>query len=386
MLTETDREELVSRGYSRRQLGRVAAALGGGALAAAFGGSAALAQSMAARGVPGAVRIGANECWTGPFPVAAAAAAEAITQGNRYDATDLRGALIATVAKVEGLPEDHILAWPGSGDPLARSVVSFCSPTRGLVTADPTFEAAWRVAAWLDTPLAKAPLTAGQGSTGRALLAANPNAGLYYVCSPNNPTGTVTPLAEIEWLVANKPTDSVVLVDEAYIHFADVPSAIRLAATRRDVIVMRTFSKLFGMAGMRLGLTFAHPDLHKRMMRYDGMQVTGTLPVTAMACGAAAYPRTDLIRERRAQMIAAREETLDHLRRRGVAFHGGSQANMFMLDWRTKDAATMQKALMDRKVQIGRSWPIWPSVSRVTVGSGAEMAAFRTALDGVLAA
>jgi histidinol-phosphate aminotransferase len=384
MIEHEAREDLLERGYSRRQLGRIAALIGGGAALTQIAGPA-LAQSNAARGVIGAVRIGANECWTGPFPEAAAAAARIVAQGNRYDPDDQRGHLVKTVSTIEGVPEDRILPWPGSGDPLVRTVISFCSPTRGLVTADPTFESVWRAATWLEAPLAKVPMAPGEGANVRRMLAANPSAGMYYVCTPNNPTGTVTPLADIEWLVANKPADAVVLVDEAYIHFSEQPSAARLAATRDDVIVMRTFSKLFGMAGMRLGLTFAAPALHERMMRYDGFQVTGTLPMTAVACGAAAYPLAAAIRARREEMIATRTATVAHLRRRGLTVHPNSQANMIMIDWKTKPAAAMQEALLAEKVQIGRSWPIWPNVSRVTIGSAQEMRTFGAAVDKVLA-
>ncbi|RDE06994.1 pyridoxal phosphate-dependent aminotransferase [Sphingomonas aracearum] len=384
MIEADAREDLLVRGYSRRQLGRIAALIGGGAMLAPLA-DAAQAQSNAARGVAGAVQIGANECWTGPFPEAAAAAAQILAQGNRYDPGDHRGALLKTVAAVEQVPEERILAWPGSGDPLVRSVISFCSPTRGLVTADPTFESAWRAATWLGAPLAKVPMQPGKGADVRAMLRANPDAGLYYICTPNNPTGTVTPIADIAWLLANKPAQSVVLVDEAYLHFSDAPSALPLAAARGDVVVMRTFSKLFGMAGMRLGLTFAHPDLHKKMMRYDGQQVTGTLPMTAVACGNAAYPMADAIRARRAEMIAVREATVARLARHDLRVHPNSQANMIMVDWKTRKAAEMQAALLARKVQIGRSWPIWPTVSRVTIGSVADMRAFNDAVDAVLA-
>lgn len=383
MLDRELTEQLLDRGYSRRSLGRIAALIGGGTALSSLLGTAASAQSQAARGVAGAVQIGANECWTGPFPVAAQAAADIIARGNRYDPADERGKLVRTVAAVEKIPEDRVVTWPGSGDPLVRSVISFCSPTKGLVTADPTFESVWRAAAWLEAPVAKVPLAPGGGTSARAMLAANPAAGLYYICSPNNPTGTVTPLAEVEWLVANKPADSVVLIDEAYLHFSDAPSAVNLAATRDDVMVMRTFSKLFGMAGMRLGLTFAAPELHKRMMRYDGFQVTGTLPMTAVACGNAAYTQADLIKARRAEMIAVREDTIAQLKQRGLTVHPNSQANMFMVDWKDRQAKDVQAALLAQKVQIGRNWPIWPTVSRVTVGSASEMKAFVAAVDAV---
>ncbi|MCI4590229.1 pyridoxal phosphate-dependent aminotransferase [Sphingobium sp. BYY-5] len=382
MLNKDAREDLIERGYSRRQLGEVAALLSAGVAASTLLGGAAQAQQQAARGIAGAVRIGSNECWTGPFQSGVDAAAKAASVGNWYDPDNYRGDLVATVAKVEGIPESHVMLWPGSGGPLVSTVAAFCSPAKGLVTADPTFESAWRTADYLKAPIAKAPQAIGKGHDVKAMLAANPNAGLYYICSPNNPTGTVTPLADIEWLLANKPADSVLLVDEAYIHFSEAPSAAKLVAGRKDLIVMRTFSKLFGMAGIRLGLTFADPDVQKRLMLFGPS--AGGLSITAMACGNAVYPEAALIKARRNEMIAARDATIAWLTKKGIEVQPGSQANMFMVNWK-KPAKEMQAALLTapEKVQIGRNWPIWPTVSRVTVGSADDMSKFCAAVDKV---
>jgi histidinol-phosphate aminotransferase len=382
MLNKDARDDLIERGYSRRQLGEVAALLGAGVAASSLLGGAAQAQQQAARGIAGAVRIGSNECWTGPFQSGVDAAARAASLGNWYDPDNYKGDLIKTVAGVEGIPESHVMLWPGSGGPLVSTVAAFCSPARGLVTADPTFESAWRTADYLKAPIAKAPQAIGKGHDVKAMLAANPNAGLYYICSPNNPTGTVTPLADIEWLLANKPADSILLVDEAYIHFSEAPSAARLVAGRKDLIVMRTFSKLFGMAGVRLGLTFADPDVQKRINLFN--PTAGGLSITAMACGNAVYTEAAHIKARRAEMIANREETIAWLTKKGLEVQSGSQANMFMVNWK-KPAKEMQTALLatPEKVQIGRSWAIWPNVSRVTVGSADDMAKFRAAVDKV---
>lgn len=382
MLNKDAREDLMDRGYSRRQLAEVAALVGAGVAASSLLGGAAQAQQQAARGVAGAVRIGSNECWTGPFQSGVDAAAKAASLGNWYDPDNYRGELVKTVASVEGIPESHVMLWPGSGGPLVSTVAAVCSPTKGLVTADPTFESAWRTADYLKAPIAKAPQAPGAGHDVKAMLAANPNAGLYYICTPNNPTGTITPLADIEWLLANKPKDSVLLVDEAYIHFSEAPSAAKLVAGRKDLIVMRTFSKLFGMAGVRLGLTFADPELQKRIMLFG--PTAGGLSITAMACGNAVYPEASLIKARREEMIANREETIAWLTKKGIDVQTGSQANMFMMDWK-KPAKEMQTAMLNtpEKVQIGRNWSIWPTVSRVTVGSAEDMAKFRSAVEKV---
>lgn len=382
MLDKEAKDDLIGRGYSRRQLAEVAALLGAGVAASSLLSGAALAQQQAGRGIKGAVRIGANECWTGPFPAGVEAIAAAGSLGNWYDPDNYRGELVKTVATVEGIPETHVMVWPGSGGPLVSSVAAYCSPTKGLVTADPTFESAWRTADYMKAPIAKAPQAIGQGHDVKAMLAANPNAGLYYICTPNNPTGTVTPLADIKWLLDNKPADSMLLVDEAYLHFSEAPSAATLIGARKDIIVMRTFSKLFGMAGIRLGLTFADPEVQKRLMLFG--PTAGGLSITAMACGNAVYTEAPLIKARREEMIANREETIAYLTKKGIEVQPGSQANMFMVNWK-KPAKDMQAALIatPEKVQIGRSWAIWPTVSRVTVGSADDMAKFRAAVDKV---
>lgn len=382
LLSEEAREDLIARGFSRRQLGRIGALLGAGAALSQFS-SAAFAQSQAASAMLDGVRIGANECWTGPLAPGAQAGAAIVSQGNRYCTKEAYLALLDAVSKVENISPDRIAVWAGSGPPLARTVLAFCSPEKGVVTGDPTFETVWGMAAATKTSLKKVPLTSDFRHDVKAMLAADPNAGFYYICTPNNPTGTITPLADIQWLIENKPAGSVVVVDEAYLHFSGAPSAVPLAATRDDVVVLRTFSKLFGMAGMRLGLTLAHPSLNKKLMIYDkGPDVS----VTAVACGTASITQADLITARRAEMTAVREKTLAYLKKRKVAYIPGSQANMFMIDWKTKSAKDMQAAFAAEKIQIGRSWPIWPNISRVSVGSAEEMDRFCAALDKILTA
>ena len=382
-LPEEARDDLLERGYSRRQLARIAGVFGIGAVAASRG-IPAWSATPALPPVPPKIRIGANECWTGPLMPGQIAAAKIIGSSNRYSPTDERGDFVRAVTAVEKVPADHIAPFPGSSDPLARAVVTFCSPTRGLVTADPTFELAGVTAEWLQAPVRRVPLRADYAHDVKAMLAADPHAGLYYVCTPNNPSGTVTPIADIEWLVANKPAGSIVLIDEAYTHFAGVPVASYMAAAGKDVIVLRTFSKIFGMAGMRMGYVMARPDIIAKMMRYDGQMQTFALPIPSLVCATASLTAADLIAARRAEMRQARGMALAHVRSRGLKVVP-TDANMFMVDWK-KPAKDVQAGFAAYGVEIGRSWPIWPTVSRVTVGSGADMTAFCDALDKVVAA
>ncbi|WP_336985068.1 pyridoxal phosphate-dependent aminotransferase [Asaia sp. HN128] len=389
-LTQEAKEDLLERGYSRRHFGRLTTLLGMSAALTQFGSSAFAAIKAPGDdpfvGHPDMVRIGSNECWTGPFPSAVIAGQAQVPFGNRYEPDHLRSTLLRTASSVENISEEHILPWPGSSDPLCRSVVTFCSPERGLVTANPTYEAAWRTADWMKIKLTRVPLSAhnGYATDVRAMLKADPHAGAYYICSPNNPTGTVTPLEDIAWLADNKPAGSVIIVDEAYIHFSGAPSAISLVKQGKDVIILRTFSKMFAMAGLRLGLSFARPDLHKRMMRYDGPNMTSMLNIVALAAGTVSLTQTDAIKARRDEMIAARSMTFDHLAKRNIRIVPGSQANMFLVDWK-KPASQMKTAFAAKKVEIGRNWDIWPTMSRVSIGSMKDMDAFCAALDQILA-
>lgn len=381
-LPEEAQDDLQSRGYSRRDMARLASVFGVGAMAATVGRPA-----WASGGVPdpaptAKTRIGANECWTGPLMPGQIAAQKMVEHGNRYSPKDERGDFIKAVMAVEGVPYDHVAPWPGSSDPLSRAVVSYCSPTRGLVTADPTFELAGRTAEWLGAPVKRVPLTKDYRHDVKAMLADDPNAGLYYICTPNNPTGTITPLEDIEWLIAHKPEGSIVLVDEAYTHFAGVPVASSFAPKYKDVIVMRTFSKIFGMAGMRMGFIMTQPANIAKMMRYDGGMQSGALPLPSLACATASLTAATLIAKRKAEMEAARGYTLDHLKKRGLTVVP-TNANMIMIDWKTKPAKDVQAAFRTQSVEIGRSWPIWPTVSRITVGSMEDMQNFALALDKV---
>ena len=129
----------------------------------------------------------------------------------------------------------------------------------------------------------------------KAMVAASPTAGLIYICNPNNPTGTLTPPADIEWLVANKPAGCIVMIDEAYTHIAGAPFHTDLVAADKDVVVLRTFSKIYGMAGLRAGAAIARPDLLKKLAGFSA----GMMPITGMAAASASLEAKYVIPERR---------------------------------------------------------------------------------------
>src|SRR5262249_29321922 len=227
----------------------------------------ALAQGLSAlAGLPAdTVRINANENPMGPCPEAIEAIHKVVEQGGRYKYEETFR-FIDTMASAEGLTKDHVLPFAGSSDPLHRAVLAFTGPRKSFVVADPGYDSGERAAAFVGARSIKVPLRKDWAHDVRAMAAADADAGLIYVCNPNNPTGSVTPKEEIEYLVANKPSGAVVLLDEAYLHLSHTAEpASPLVAAGNDIIILRTFSKIYGMAGLRAGAALGRPDLLEKI-------------------------------------------------------------------------------------------------------------------------
>ena len=322
-----------------------------------------------------AVVIDANENPLGPCTTARESLINVVPQGGRYSDWLTRD-LVATFASLEGLKPEYIRAYPGSGGPLHYTVLTFTSPGKSYVTADPGYEAGMHAAKVSGARIAKVPLTKTYAHDVKAMLAAAPDAGLFYICTPNNPTGTLTSHADIEFLLANKPKDSVLLVDEAYIHFADATSALDFVKADKDVVVLRTFSKIYGMAGLRCGFAIARPDLLEKVSRCAGWN---PLPITAVVAANASLKHEGLIAERKRINTSVRQQTFDWLASKGYSFVP-SESNCFMLDAK-RPAKEMIAAMAAQNVFIGRAWPVWPTHVRITVGTQSEMERFRQAFD-----
>ena len=325
----------------------------------------------------GAVKINANENPLGPCPEAADAIQSFIKKGGRYSYEETTR-FVAAIAAQENLKPSYILPYAGSSDPLHRVVMSFTSPSRSFIAADPGYEAGLASAAFVGAKTCKVPLTKTYAHDVHAMAAADTNAGVFYLCNPNNPTGTLTPRTDIEWLLANKPAGSVVLLDEAYIHFTDAPTGSDLVASDKDVILLRTFSKLYGMAGLRAGAAFGRPDLLAKIRGY----AAGALPVTGMVGATASLQVKDLVAQRRNNMREIREDVYSFLQKKNIAFVPG-ETNCFMLDAK-RPAAEFIKAMQIENVYVGRVWPVWPTYSRITVGTADDMSKFKAAVEKVL--
>ena len=325
-----------------------------------------------------AILIDANENPLGPCQAARDAVAAIIPQGGRYS-DNLTDDLISAFAKQEGLNPDWIYCTAGSTPPLALSVLAFTSPQKSYVTADPCFETGMMMASIAGARVVKIPLTKTYSHDVKAMLAAGPDAGIFYICNPNNPTGTVTPHADIEYLVANKPQDSIVLVDEAYIHLTEATtSAFDLVKAGKDVIVLRTFSKVYGLAGLRCGLVVARPELLEKVVARG----QNFMPITAVVAATASLNDPTVVAERRRINATIRQQTFQWLDRNGYSYIP-SEANHFMLDTK-RPGQQVRDAMAKENVMIGRVWPIMPTCVRITVGTQEEMEKFQAAFQKVM--
>ena len=367
---------------SRRGFLRAAAMIGAAAAATRIFGEPELAHAERLKMPPyveGAIYINANENPLGPSQAARRAAADAIALGGRYR-MELAEQLEALFAAQNGLNPDYVMAYPGSSQPLHYSVLAFCSPQRPLVIANPGYEAGSMAAKACGAPVFQVPLAKDYSHDVRAMCEASPHAGALYICTPNNPTGTVTRRHQLEHALQQKPQGSILIIDEAYLHFCDEPSALDMVAAGKDVVVLRTFSKLYGMAGLRLGFAAARPDLLEKIFMQGGWTMS---PVTAVAAGMASLQDAELVPRRRRELATLRAEVFDWLTRKGYPFVP-SVSNCFMLDAQRPTAEVIH-AMQQRGVVIGRAWPAWPTHVRITIGTAEEMRRFQTAYEQVMA-
>jgi histidinol-phosphate aminotransferase len=378
-LAVNEQKDFLKRGFSRRNLGKIAAMVTAGASLPFYNESAMAQLSKLDNVPPDAVLINANENPLGPSMAAREAVAKIIAQGGRYmyGETDKVTKLLS---RQEGIKESYIRIYPGSSAPLHQSVLAFTSPEKPLVMADPGYEAGGRAAEFIGAKTIRVPLTSDYRHDVKAMLkAGGPNAGLFYICNPNNPTGTLTPKSEIEWLVANKPKGSVVVVDEAYTHISEAPFCSDMVVADKDVVLLRTFSKIYGMAGLRAGAALGRPDLLEKLGGFSA----GMLPITGMVAASTSLAEPNLIPERRMLIGNVRKDTFEFLEKHKFSYVP-SVSNCFMIDVK-QPGNNILSAMRTEKVYIGRVWPVWPNHVRVTVGTADEMKKFQTAFLKVMA-
>jgi histidinol-phosphate aminotransferase len=330
------------------------------------------------------VWINGNEFPEGPPAAAVQAMTRVASEVNRYHFFEF-GDFHQSIANTEKLKGDQILAGAGSTEVLHCAIEAFTSPKHPFVCGWPTFEAGPELAAAQGHALVKTPLTSNYTSDVKRLVAEASKAGggLIYICNPNNPTGNITPKQDIAWVVANLPANTVLLMDEAYFHFNtsnETESSMKYVHDGKNVIVMRTFSKIYGMAGLRVGFAAARPDIIQKMRPFANAPIS---IVSARGVLAALDLGQKFIDERREKIIRTRTDLCAWFKQKKLNYID-SQANFVMVDT-GHDITKIGPAMLAKGVAVGRPFPPYDKMMRVTLGTDAEMAKFRGVLGEMLA-
>lgn len=327
------------------------------------------------------IRLSANENPYGPPQSAIAAMREAFGLAARYP-DDEAEALVKDIAASHVVAAGRVLLGNGSSEILKLAAAAYVNATHKLVVAEPTFEAIIGHARTAGGEIVRVPLTDKHAHDLPRMLEAAKSPSLVYVCNPNNPTATITPVASLKSFIAAVPSGTMVLVDEAYHHYAvgpDYESVIPLVAKYPNLIVARTFSKIYGMAGLRCGYCVAQEPVIAKLQSHQSWD---SVNVMALVAARAALGDPRHVTESRNLNNATRESVREQIEGLGYAVLP-SQANFVMIDTR-REVRPVITALRERGVRVGRVFPAMPQHLRVTIGRPEEMRRFVSTFAEVL--
>jgi histidinol-phosphate aminotransferase len=356
---------------------RVALALPAGPAAAA---APDTAPPLSVDDSPDLVRLSANENPYGPSPLARAALIAAAGESCRYPLA-VANRLIDKLAAREQVPREQIVLGAGSSELLATLAIGY---SRGaVVCAWPTFEQLPAYAERRGAALRKVPLDASLRHDLPALAAAiTPDTSLLYVCNPNNPTGTVIAGAPLREFCSRMSRSTLVVVDEAYLDFIEpgaTMSMVDLVRAGQDVVVLRTFSKLHGLAGLRLGYAVAPVAVARRLRELDPSLVPGAASLHA---GYASLDDAEFLRTTRLNIQSDRRRIREACERLGLAC-ADAQGN-FVFFRTGVPIVAFRSRMRARRIEVGRAFAPYDEWCRVTVGTRSETDAFLAALPEVL--
>jgi len=324
------------------------------------------------------IQLNSNENPYGPSPKALEAVGHSRRVANRYP-DSLEEEARQAIANHHGVKPERIVLGCGSSEILRMADMAFTGPGKTAVVAEPTFEAVLSYAKAIRAEAVKVPLTPDfRHDLPKMAQACGEKTGLVYVCNPNNPTGTIVTGDELAVFVAKVPASATILVDEAYHHFVEDPrykSACELSERAPNVVVARTFSKIYGMAGLRLGYAVGSEARIAEMAKFASWNNTNAAVLSA-ALASLADP--DHVRQQRKALNDTRHWLVAELTKQGRRTIP-SEANFVMIDV-GGDVAPVISAFRDRGVLVGRKFPSLPNWLRITIGTREEMAVF---LDGL---
>jgi histidinol-phosphate aminotransferase len=324
-------------------------------------------------------RLFANENPFGPSAKAKQAIGDAMAQSYQYPFMFAKE-LMQKIADFEGLSPDNLLLGAGSSELLLAAAICFSQkPGTNIVTGDPSYEDLPTKAALLNTKWVKVPLTPEYKLDLDAMeKAIDGNTNLVYICNPNNPTATVLEIEKLKAFVDRVSTRVTVFIDEAYIDYLDDPKAntmIGAIKTGKNIIVARTFSKLYGFAGLRVGYVFAQPDMIKKLSLFT----TGfaSLSTTSLHAAMASYQDKDFMKEALQKTIASKNYLYSVLKKEGYDYV--PSFTNFVLFPLKMDSRQFVIEMSKRGVGV-RSWQFnakeW---CRVSIGRMDEMEVFAAA-------
>jgi histidinol-phosphate aminotransferase len=326
----------------------------------------------------GPIRLNANENPYGPPESARRAIAASAADGHRYP-DDLAAQVRRALGARHGVAPEQIALGCGSSQILQMADTAYLEPNRTVVAAEPTFEAVLGYADVLRSRAVKVPQTSDfRHDLPKMAAACDAMTGVVYVCNPNNPTGTIVAGDELAELASRVPRSTMILVDEAYADFVEAPayrSALEILPRAPNVIVARTFSKIFGLAGMRLGYAVASPEVIRTLDRRASWDnVNAAVLSAALACLA----DSGLVARRRKELNDTRRWLCAELDRDGRRYIP-SHANFVMIDVHG-DVEPVIRAFRERRILVGRKFPSMARWLRISVGTPEETRAF---VDGL---
>ncbi len=322
---------------------------------------------------PGMIRIDSNENPNGPGDRVFGAIRAHLNESNRYPVLS-EDALVAAIATVQGIKPEEVVFGCGSGELLRAAVSAFTSRDRGLLAPEPTFEAPANWAKFLGVPVIAPPVDGELRLDLGAMADQGKGAGLVYCCNPNNPTATVhgaQAITDYIERVNRTSPGTTVLVDEAYFDYVDAPdywTLIPVALANPRVVVARTFSKVFGMAGLRIGYMVGQPETLAKVSPW--LLGSNVSQLSLIAAATAVSDRAHIALEQRRNRIT-RDLTRSFFEKAGYRV-ARSDANFLMVDIR-RDAKQFKQESLKRKVAVGRQFPSHPTWARISFGTLPEM-------------
>ncbi len=328
------------------------------------------------------VRLSSNENPYGPSPAALDAMTEARTLAWRYP-DEYADMLVDELARLNDVPADQIVLGNGSGEILKLCAAAFTGKEKKIVIANPTFEAIARHAGVANAEVVKIDLTSDYRHDLQRMLEAANGAGLVYICNPNNPTASITPKNEIADFLGRLSPKTIVLVDEAYHHYVEsknYESVIPLVKQYPNLIVGRTFSKIYGMAGLRCGYCVTQRENLGALRPHQIFDNVNIMALVAAVASLKDPKHAALSRKLNNDVKKSACAELDGL---GYSYIP-SEANFMMINLR-REVRPVIGALRSQGVEVGRVFPALPTFLRVTIGTGAQMKVFLSAFREVMA-